>query len=657
MDVSVIIVSYNVKYFLFNCLHSVQKAMQQIQAEVWVIDNHSDDGSIEMVTQYFPFVNCIENKKNVGFSKANNQGIEKAKGKYVLLLNPDTIIEENTLKKCFDFMEAHPEAGGLGVKMIDGKGNFLPESKRGLPTPDVAFYKITGLSKLFPSSKKFNRYHLGNLNPNEIHEIEILSGAFMFLRMETLQKTGTLDEIFFMYGEDIDLSYRILKEGYKNFYFPLTSIIHYKGESTKKSSINYVLVFYRAMEIFAKKHFTQKTAGYYSFFIQLAIWLRAGLSILKRLIEKFFLPVTDGALVFLFTKNLTYYYEHLVRFTEGGHFPAAIVSYSLLSFTGLVLLFCFFSGVYDKPYSYKKLFTGICLSGIFTLITYSLLPENLRFSRAVIFFSALGTLLLIPLYRYLLGKLQLINMHSTGKKRIAMVAPEPEAEKITHLIKQTYYPKESICYVKPKNYNISENANVEYSGNFNHLFDLIQMYRLNEVVFSPVETSYSEIIATLQKLPSLKNIQLKIASVNNRFMVGSNSIVSADEYFYSDLQSVLHPAKMRSKRMLDIFLSLLFLVFSPLLSIVTGHFKNLLKNMLQILNGKISFVGLYPLKSIQVKSKIKTGILTPVENEMLLNLKTEEINEANIAYARNYSVLKDLLIILRSLNQLSKKVN
>ncbi|MFN2128695.1 MAG: glycosyltransferase family 2 protein, partial [Anaerolineales bacterium] len=260
MDLSVIIVNYNVKYFLEQCLHSVIKSIEGLHGEIIVVDNNSVDGSTQMLNDKFPKVKLIANKKNLGFSKANNQGIKKASGKYILILNPDTILQEDTLLKCFDFMESHPNAGSLGVKMIDGKGNFLPESKRSLPTPSVAFFKIFGLASLFPRSKTFGRYHLGYLDKDQVHKVEILPGAFMFIRKSVLDQIGFLDETFFMYGEDIDLSYRITQAGYDNYYFPETTIIHYKGESTKKGSINYVMVFYRAMMIFARKHFSRKNA-------------------------------------------------------------------------------------------------------------------------------------------------------------------------------------------------------------------------------------------------------------------------------------------------------------------------------------------------------------------------------------------------------------
>ena len=297
MKLSIVIVNYNVKYFLEQCLHSVSKACDGISSEVFVVDNNSVDSSVEMVKQKFPAVRLIANNENTGFSKANNQAILQSNGEYVLLLNPDTVVEEDTFRKIVSFMDAHPDAGALGVKMLDGSGKFLPESKRGLPTPKAAFYKISGLASLFPKSKTFGQYHLGFLNRDKTNEVEILAGAFMLLRKSVLDKTGLLDEDFFMYGEDIDLSYRILKAGYKNYYFPETRIIHYKGESTKKSSVNYVLVFYNAMIIFARKHFSKQNAAAFTFIIRIAIYLRAGAAILNRFIRKSILPVLDFMLV------------------------------------------------------------------------------------------------------------------------------------------------------------------------------------------------------------------------------------------------------------------------------------------------------------------------------------------------------------------------
>ncbi|MDD5694837.1 MAG: glycosyltransferase family 2 protein [Bacteroidales bacterium] len=213
MKLSVIIVNYNVRYFLEQCLLSVRKAIAELDAEVFVVDNNSVDSSAQMVREKFPGVILIENNENIGFARANNQAIIRSQGEYVLLLNPDTVVEHDTFSKIVTFMDSHLDAGGLGVKMVDGNGKFLPESKRGLPTPAVAFYKIFGLSKLFPRSKRFGKYHLGYLDKDEIHPVDILSGACMLIRKTVLDRIGLLDETFFMYGEDIDLSYRITQAG------------------------------------------------------------------------------------------------------------------------------------------------------------------------------------------------------------------------------------------------------------------------------------------------------------------------------------------------------------------------------------------------------------------------------------------------------------
>ncbi|MFM8432007.1 MAG: glycosyltransferase family 2 protein, partial [Bacteroidota bacterium] len=342
VKLSVIIVNYNVKYFLEQCLRSVERAGSGITIETFVVDNNSVDGSLDMVQEKFPRVKTIANRENTGFSKANNQAIREATGEYILLLNPDTVVEEDTFRRTIDFMDRHPDAGGLGVKMIDGSGKFLPESKRGLPTPEVAFYKIFGLSFLFPRSRRFGKYHLGFLDKDQVHEVDVLSGAFMLLRKTTLEKTGLLDEDFFMYGEDIDLSYRIQKSGYKNYYFPDTSIIHYKGESTKKTSVNYVFVFYNAMIIFAKKHFSPSNATTFSFFIKFAIYLRASMALMMRLINKLFLPALDFMLLFSAMFFLKNYWGEKVNV----HYPTVYMQWAVPSYLIIWMSSVYFIGGY-----------------------------------------------------------------------------------------------------------------------------------------------------------------------------------------------------------------------------------------------------------------------------------------------------------------------
>jgi len=446
MDLSVIIVNYNVKYFLEQCIHSVYKSIQHLGAEVMVVDNNSVDGSCQMIHEKFPGVILIENKVNVGFSKANNQAIRKARGRYILLLNPDTVVQEDTFLSCIRFMESHPEAGCLGVKMIDGKGNFLPESKRGLPTPAVAFYKIFGLSALFPSSQRFGRYHLGFLDKDKIHEVDVVAGAYMFLRKSLLDTVGLLDEDFFMYGEDIDISYRITQAGYKNYYYPHTTIIHYKGESTKKGSVNYVIVFYNAMTIFAQKHFSKNMARTYNFIIHLAIYIRAALSILGRFFLTVLNPLLDAVLVYAGYRIFLPVWESVI-FGKEGNYPDAYLRYVVPSYILVWILSIYFSGGYEKLVRAFDLLRGILVGTLAILIIYALLPEYLRFSRALIIMGTLWVILTTFGIRILLSLVD--NTHFKieffkRRKRIIIIGNKKEGERVFSLVRQTQVKPELV---------------------------------------------------------------------------------------------------------------------------------------------------------------------------------------------------------------------
>ena len=273
MKLSIVIVNYNVKYYLEQCLRSVDRAAVNIAHEIIVVDNASKDGSMEYLKPRFPHVVWIESKVNGGFSHANNTGFSRASGEYVLMLNPDTIVTRTALEGCVKFMDEHCEAGATGVKMINKDGTFAMESRRGIVKPWVAFCKATGLCRRYPKSRLFGRYYMSYLDENEINPIEMISGAYMFLRRRTLEKVGALDEQFFMYWEDSDLSYRILKSGAKNFYLPYT-IFHYKGESSVKSRLRYRYWLYSSLEKFFKKHFPL-------YYILFCVPLRVSVAVLK----------------------------------------------------------------------------------------------------------------------------------------------------------------------------------------------------------------------------------------------------------------------------------------------------------------------------------------------------------------------------------------
>ena len=279
MRLSIIIVNYNVKFFLEQCLCSVEKALFSAgiapSAEIFVVDNHSSDGSAQWLPSRFPRVQFIINHDNKGFAVANNQALARAKGEYILFLNPDTILPEDSLSICLAFMASNPGAGAAGLRMIDGSGRFLKESRRGFPTPWAAFCKLAGLTALFPRSALFAGYYLGHLPATETHPAPILPGAFMFVRRQALDRTGGFDERFFLYAEDIDLSYRIEQAGYTNYYIPNSTLIHFKGESTPKDA-RYIKLFYKAMSQFRRKH-SRGGGALFNLLLEPAIWLRAGI--------------------------------------------------------------------------------------------------------------------------------------------------------------------------------------------------------------------------------------------------------------------------------------------------------------------------------------------------------------------------------------------
>ena len=652
MKLSVIIVNYNVQYFLENCLNSVYNSSAIIDFEVFVVDNNSVDRSLQMLAEKFPQTKVIANKSNRGFSVANNQAIKEAKGEYVLLLNPDTVIEENTFKVCCDFFDSQEKAGGLGVKMLDGKGNFLPESKRGLPTPAVAFYKIFGITNLFPKSEKFGQYHLGHLSKEENHQIEILSGAFMMMRKSVLDEIGLLDESFFMYGEDIDLSYRITQAGYSNHYLADTQIIHYKGESTKKSSINYVFVFYRAMAIFAKKHFSNKNAQLFSTLINYAIYVRAGLAVLTRTIKHFLLPVIDaivlGSGVFLFKE----YYEENVKFISGGAYPDEVETYGIPIIICIYLLSQFFNGAFSIPTSFKKVLTGVLSGSALLLMVYSLLSEEYRFSRAIILFTVVFSIFAIPLFRYVLHLLKIRRFNIVRAQRIAIVGKQEELNRINSFIKKTLIEPEKIINVNAENEGNSDNSS--FSARLYQLKDIIDIYDINEVIFCAKDLSSSQIIEQMGSIDK-EDVDYKIAPPESLYIIGSNSIESSGEYYIMASDAIMKPVNQKNKRSLDLFLALIFLLFSPILFLFVHKKGNYFSNLFNILLGKISFVGFYSSAKMKDKTlKVKKGILNPTDLHDSFALNQDNIEQLNFEYGRDYSIGNDLEIVFKNLKYLGR---
>jgi GT2 family glycosyltransferase len=372
LQLSIIIVNYNVKYFLEHCLCSVLKACRHLTAEVWVVDNNSTDNSRSYFMQRFASVKFIWNDDNIGFARANNLALAKARGQHILFLNPDTILAEDTLELCLDWFDKNRDTGALGVKMLDGRGVFLPESKRGFPSFWASVFKFTGLSAVFPQSAILARYYSGHLPANCTHPVEVISGAFMMVPKNILDQTGGFDEAYFMYAEDIDLSYRIQKAGFSNTYFAGTTIVHFKGESTQKNTDSYVKHFYGAMQLFVKKYYQPPAAFFLRGMLQLFIWIKLRWLPVRKYIYKkqTALPFRHTAALAMITAEelpqvsllLADKFAQITRVTdtEEVHHPAAIIcSASVLSYKQTIEMIENASGSNSAFYWYNNLCNSI----------------------------------------------------------------------------------------------------------------------------------------------------------------------------------------------------------------------------------------------------------------------------------------------------------
>jgi GT2 family glycosyltransferase len=629
---------------LEQCLKAVQKAMQGIDGEVWVVDNNSVDGSVEMVSQKFPDIHLIANSKNTGFSVANNQAIKLAKGEYVLLLNPDTVVEEDSFSKCISFMDAHPEAGALGVRMVDGSGNFLPESKRGLPTPEVALYKMFGLNKLFPKSRKFGRYHLGFLPENEVNEVEVLAGAYMFMRRTALEKVGLLDEAFFMYGEDIDLSYRIIKGGYKNYYFPQTSIIHYKGESTKKGSANYVRIFYQAMVIFARKHYSGSKSGLLIFLINTFIYLRAFAALIYRFFSSWWLPILDVLLLFAGMYFLKSYWEEHIKYIKS--YPRELMSIHVPYYIAFWVGFTYFGLGYERPYLLRRIIKGIGIATIAILAVYGLFPENLRFSRGLIILGSLWAIIEMTLTRmfanyFWLGKFNLSN--SASYKQL-IVGGFDEANRIKEMLSKSFDSDNFIGFVLTS--RKGEEPNV--LGTIDKLEEIVRVFKAEEIVFCSKDVTAKEILEWMVILGP-KKVHYKIAPEASSFIIGSHSKNSTGEFFTEQITlRIADTANRRKKRVFDIVSSLFLLILSPIWMLFVKNKVQKWNSIFDVLSGNKSWVGYAATENHGLLPHIQKGVYTTTQFSKQEITDPGMIQNLNYRYARFYSIEKDLEIIGRN---------
>lgn len=643
MLLSIVIVNYNVKYFLEQCLESVFRSDltlkevpgEGLELEVYVVDNASVDGSVEMVRERFPQVHLIANRENVGFARANNQALRLCHGDLLLLLNPDTVVEHDTFAKCADFYATHPDCGGLGVKMINGEGTYLKESKRGFPTPAASFYKMSGLIHLFPHSRSIAAYYMGHLSDDETNPIDILPGAFLMISRKAMEKVGLLDESYFMYGEDIDFSWRIKLAGFQNYFFPETRIIHYKGESTKRGSMNYVYTFYNAMSIFVRRYFTGRNAKFFNLLLHIAIWGRATLAWMKRVLQAVALPVVDFVVAFAGFWGLkqlwaTYWAANV------NYYPPQYTLLVIPLYILILMLCSWLYGGYERPVKLMRIVKGMAVGTALLLVFYSLLNESQRYSRALLLLGCGWTLLSSLGLRGLLSLLHQpgFDLRPQALRRCITVGSEKETTRVRQL-----YESLGCAQVVNSLHSLPDSQ---------QLSDTIHIYRADEVIFCSKDLSVQQIIDLMTELSQLpgkrQQVEYKIVPSDSDFVIGSNSIHSAEDLYTEELRTIVSPLNRRNKRLLDLVAALLLLVLSPILFWPQRRKWLFFAHCWQVLVGRKTWVGTNG-------NETRPGVFGP-ENALIAHSKhlSPEVKERlNLRYLRNYKLSTDIQILIRNL--------
>jgi GT2 family glycosyltransferase len=655
LDLSIIIVNYNVKEFIQNLLHSIVKASEGIQYEVIIIDNASDDGSAEFIKEKFPEVKLIVNSVNRGFSKANNQGLKFAKGEYLLLLNPDTLVREDTFRNMIDFFRFTPEAGLAGCKILNPDGSLQLACRRSFPGPWTSFCKVTGLSSFFPDSRIFARYNLSYLDENQSYEVDAVSGSFMMMRREVYEKIGGLDEQFFMYGEDLDLCYRVQKSGYKVFYVHSTQIIHYKGESTKRSSIDETKIFYEAMNLFVKKHLSS------SFLVEAilhsAIALRKLFAFLGR--RKIILLSILMDFIFFNCALLiaTKIYEKI------GHWQGFPLSIYPIIFSIPALLHLIISGlsrVYRRDsLSILRTILAVCIS-FFLLSSLTFFFKQYAYSRASVLLTYFILLFFLPFWRIFFKMIFKIGLDESEftSHRTLIVGINSHA---VNLAKKLRDKPTDLHYITGligfSNKDLGfKNEGFEVIGTIDNIKKVINEQKIQEVIFSNEDLSYDRMMSIVS-LCQDENVEFKLVGNNLDFIVGKTSVSMLEDMPLIEINyNITKPLLKFIKSLFDFVLAsvVLFCIYPFIYLIVKmskkqTDFRKLILNVPYVFKGKLSFVG---PETIEKERDLFLGKIGLTGLWYIENNEGVDKNKLDIFYAKNQNIWLDLEILGKTLNKM-----
>lgn len=666
-EVTVIIVNYNVRELLQQALSSVLRAAEGLSAEIFVVDNDSVDGSVDMLRRDFPDVHVIANKKNVGFAAANNQAILASRGKYLLILNPDTIVQEDTLEALVSFMEDHPQAGAAGCKILNPDGSFARESRRAFPTPRVAFYRMTGLSRLFPRSRVFGRYNLSYLPVDEASEVDALSGSCMMVRRAALlgpwpaapatgefreaaayQGGGLLDEDFFMYGEDLDWCYRIQRAGWKIFYTPATQIIHYKGASTRKSELRYVRLFHGAMLRFADKHLQDAYPRFFLWVLRAAVVVRGlmtglGQALRRQLLLDFLLLVAAISVLGWFRS---------ASLVVG--FPP--IYYGVIAPGFAMLAVCTIGAI--GGYRGRSTRLGPVLVGVATAVVLlsaaSFYFKQIAFSRAVVLACLPAGVLLLAAVRLLRRG----RRHLRG--RTLFVGHPDEASRLRQALHASGTPPyELVGYVAAQpEQQIGDNRAMTRLGTLHQLRDIVKLHRISDVVFGASSLSNKTIFTLMQRLNGLP-AQCRILAEGPLQIIGNSLSQSHPDGTLLEAEEAIG-ALRGSNRLFDSSIALLAAVLHPLISAAarlrspSPFWRSLAARTRQwpaVLVGRRSIVGYRSGDDYvpPVEWRLREGVFTVTEAlDRNRIVRPEEAEQAYWYYVRNQSAFLDWIIVLRA---------
>lgn len=640
IDISIVVVNYNVKDFLNGCLKSIEDASHNLSVETIVVDNNSVDGSVEYLMPLFPNVEFIALADNLGFAKANNIGIEKSRGKYVLILNPDTLLRSDTLDEMYRYMENEPECGIAGCKVLNPDGTFQVACRRGFPTPWAAFSKLFGLQSMFPKSKLFSSYNQLYRSIDETYPVDAVIGAFMFCRRDILLEVGGFDTEFFMYGEDLDLCRQVSLRGKKVMYVHTTSIIHYKGESTKRSSINDVKHFYEAMEIFTRKHFG--SSHIFLFILKIGIWLRSLLAYTLRSKRDIMFIVMD-----LLSINLALIISTKIRFESFFGFPDYAYPIVFIVVSLVFLLSMFAVGEYfEGRNSVRKAFVAAMMS-FFALSSLTYFFPDFRFSRGVVLMS-IGLVVgfvsisrgVAAIFDKLAGRERDRKIIIVGTGDSAIALRDAIINKINSNVIILGYVDTGLA---------KSNSGLNILGEKSYLKRIIEKHKPNEVIFSDDSISPSDMI----------NLMIESSNSKVRF----HQVKEYDELLAAQIIddiSGIEPtvpkynlSKFRNitlKRFEDVVISMILLTIGlPFLLAFKSNKAKFIKNIFKVLSGKISFIGLHKVEENDNPAIGKIGIIGPSATENPDHLSIEAIKKLNDYYVRHYSLSLDFDIIIKYL--------